>query len=130
MQEPSPSRKNLLSELSAHRSFLLAAAVDDGGLDGRDDSSGVVTGLLESENGLQGLLVSNLAEDDVLAIEPAGDDGGDEELRAVAGENKVRLSNRMEGQSKTYVLAPALAMDRRPGRVCFFWKFSSGNLSP
>lgn len=89
MQEPSPSRKNLLSELSAHRSFLLAAAVDDGGLDGRDDSSGVVTGLLESENGLQGLLISNLAEDDVLAIEPAGDDGGDEELRAVAGENNV-----------------------------------------
>jgi hypothetical protein len=29
-------------------------------------------------------LVSNLAEDDVLAIEPAGHDSGDEELGAVA----------------------------------------------
>lgn len=72
-------------------SFLLAAAVDDGGLDGGDDSSGVVAGLLERENDLEGLLVSDLAEDDVLAIEPAGHDGGDEELRAVAGENNVRF---------------------------------------
>jgi hypothetical protein len=64
-------------------SFLLAAAVDDGGLDGGDDASGAVTGLLESENGLEGLLISDLAEDDVLAIEPAGHDGGDEELRTV-----------------------------------------------
>jgi hypothetical protein len=30
------------------------------------------------------LLVGNLAENDVLAIEPRGDDSGDEELRAVA----------------------------------------------
>jgi len=30
------------------------------------------------------LLISDLAEDDVLAIEPAGDYGGDEELGAVA----------------------------------------------
>jgi hypothetical protein len=30
------------------------------------------------------LIISNLTKDDMLAIEPAGDDSGDEELRAVA----------------------------------------------
>ena len=30
----------------------------------------------------------------------------------------------------TYVLGPALAMERRPGRVCFLEKFSSANFSP
>lgn len=45
-------------------------------------------GRAASLNGLDdvdGLLVSDLAEDDVAAVEPRGDDGGDEELRAVAG---------------------------------------------
>jgi len=31
---------------------------------------------------------------------------------------------------KAYVLGPALAMDRRPGRVCLMLKFSSANFSP
>jgi hypothetical protein len=39
---------------------------------------------LKSLDDHQRLLISNLTEDDVLAIEPAGDNGGDEELRAVA----------------------------------------------
>ena len=38
---------------------------------------------LDGLDDLKGLVISDLAEDDVLAIEPAGDDGGDEELRAV-----------------------------------------------
>jgi len=38
---------------------------------------------LESLDDVQGSLISNLAEDDVLAIEPAGDNSGDEELGTV-----------------------------------------------
>ena len=30
----------------------------------------------------------------------------------------------------TYVLGPALAIERRPGFVCFSLKFSSANFSP
>jgi hypothetical protein len=58
--------------------------------------------LLDSLDDLHGLVVSNLAKDDVLAVEPRGDDGGDEKLGAVAidvvshdickeGENNVRV---------------------------------------
>ena len=47
---------------------LAAAAAS--GFDGLDD--------------LEGGVVGNFTEDDVLAIEPAGHDGGDEELGAVA----------------------------------------------
>ena len=43
------------------------------------------TASLDGLDDTLGLLVGNLAEDDVAAIEPRGDDGGDEELRAVAG---------------------------------------------
>jgi hypothetical protein len=46
-------------------------------------SAGAAGGLDELDN-LHGLLVGNLAKDDVLAIEPRGDDGGNEELGAVA----------------------------------------------
>jgi len=35
------------------------------------------------------LLISHLAEDDMLAIEPAGDNSSDEELRAIAVEGIV-----------------------------------------
>ena len=44
------------------------------------------TASLDGLDDTLGLLVGNLAEDDVAAIEPRGDDGGDEELRAVAVE--------------------------------------------
>jgi hypothetical protein len=42
------------------------------------------SGSLKSLDNIQGLLISDLAEDDVLTIEPAGDNGGDEELGTVA----------------------------------------------
>ena len=41
---------------------------------------------LEGVDDLHGVGISDLAEDDVAAIEPLSLDGGDEELRAVAGE--------------------------------------------
>jgi hypothetical protein len=42
---------------------------------------------------LHACIICDLAEDDVLAIEPGGDDGGDEELRAVT--RRVRISTRI-----------------------------------
>lgn len=66
-------------------SALQLARLDNGGLLVVVDLSGAGAGSLEGLDNVQGLLVSDLAEDDVLAIEPAGDDGGNEELGAVAG---------------------------------------------
>lgn len=65
--------------------LLLAGGGDGGGvlvLDG----AGVAAASLNGADNTLGLniIVGNLAEDDVLAIEPRGDDGGDEELGAVA----------------------------------------------
>ena len=48
------------------------------------DSTAAGASGLKSLDNIQRLLVGNLAEDDVLAIQPRSDDGGDEELRAVA----------------------------------------------
>ncbi len=48
------------------------------------DLAAAAAGSLESLDNRKGLLIGNLTEDDMLAIEPAGDDGGDEELGAVA----------------------------------------------
>ena len=65
--------------------------VDTGGGDGRGsatvlDGAGRATasldGLDDADGG--GVTRDNLAEDDVATVQPAGDDGGDEELGAVA----------------------------------------------
>jgi hypothetical protein len=63
---------------------LAGTAVDNGGLELVFDLAGTRASGLELFDDLQALVVCNLAEDDVLAIEPGGDHGGDEELRAVA----------------------------------------------
>lgn len=62
-------------------------------LDGRRallvlDGTRLATASLDGTNNLirGGITVRNLAEDDVLAVEPGGDDGGDEELGAIAAE--------------------------------------------
>ena len=73
----------------------------------------------------------DLAEDDVLAVEPRGDDGGDEELGAVT----VRGLASADGVvgvtvQQAYVLGPALAMERRKGLLWISLKFSSLNFSP
>ena len=65
-------------------SFLLAgAAVDYNGFEGKFDLTCTATGGFEVLDHLQTGIVGNLAEDDVLAIEPGGNDGGDEELGTV-----------------------------------------------
>lgn len=67
------------------RSDLSLARVDDGGLLAVLDSTGTAAGGLEGLDDPLALLVGNLAEDDMAAIEPLSLDGGDEELGAVAG---------------------------------------------
>jgi hypothetical protein len=66
----------------------------------------------------------------MLAVEPAGDNGGDEKLGTVAAEGVVSSCKAWTSYKTTYVLGPALAMERRPGLLCFNWKFSSANFSP
>lgn len=63
---------------------LQLSRLDNGWLLGVVDLSGAGSRCLESVNNVQRLLISNLAENDVLAIQPAGNNGGDEELGTVA----------------------------------------------
>lgn len=63
---------------------LQDTAVDNGGAGLVLDLAVITAGGLEGLDDSHGLLVGNLAEDDVAAVQPGGDDGGDEELGAVA----------------------------------------------
>ena len=63
---------------------LQDARLDNGGFLVILDLATAAASSLKSPDNIHGLLVSNLAEDDVLAIEPAGYHSGNEELRAVA----------------------------------------------
>jgi len=65
------------------QTHLLFTRLDNGWLLVVVDLATAASGGLEGLDDSQGLLVSNLAEDAVLAIEPAGNDGGDEELRTI-----------------------------------------------
>jgi hypothetical protein len=62
---------------------LSLTRLDDRGLLAELDGAGRRANSLEGLDNLHGLLISDLAEDDVAAIEPRGDNGGDEELGAV-----------------------------------------------
>lgn len=73
-------------------SSLDLTAVDNLGLDSRADGAGGGAEGLDLLHHSHGLGVSDLAEDDVLAVEPRGDNGGDEELGAVAIEEKEMVS--------------------------------------
>lgn len=63
--------------------------LDDGWLLVIVDLAASASCSLKSFNDGQGFRISDLAEDDVLAIEPAGNDGGNEKLGTVAVETKV-----------------------------------------
>lgn len=111
------------------RKHLQLSRLDNGWLLGVVDLAGTGASGLKSLDNVHGLLVSNLAEDDMLAIQPGGDNGGNEELGAVAKFRVSELISELMG-GKAYVFGPALAMERSPGLVCFLEKFSSANLSP
>jgi hypothetical protein len=69
----------------------------------------------------------------VLAIQPAGYNGGNEELRAVAIGEVMLVKELLGHHGKVgyaYVLGPALAIERSPGLEWVFLKFSSANFSP
>lgn len=115
--------------------YLQLTRVDNGRLLGVLDAARLGANGLKSLDDLHAGIVGDLAEDDVAAVEPRGGDGGHEELRAVAARRTMSVSTCIQGQGdsgikKAYVLGPALAMDSRPGRVCFLVKFSSANFSP
>ena len=111
------------------RNSLQLARLDNGGALAVLDSAAARASGLDGLDNVHGLLVSDLAEDDVATVEPRGDDGGDEELGAIAAED-VRRDQQALRYVVTYVLGPALAMDRRPGRSWVSLKFSSPNFSP
>jgi hypothetical protein len=71
-----------LARFSDGRGVLVldSTSVASAGLDGTDDAHRLDIGLWD------------LAEDDVLAIEPRGDNCGDEELGAVAGDFLARVA--------------------------------------
>jgi hypothetical protein len=74
----------MICSLSPSDQNLQDTGFDNGRLLVVIDLTAAAASGLKSLDDHQRLLVSNLTEDDVLAIEPAGDNGGDEELRAVA----------------------------------------------
>jgi len=63
---------------------LGSTTVHDGGLELVLDLAGTRSGTFEILDDLHAGVIGNLAEDDVLAIEPRSNDGGDEELGTVA----------------------------------------------
>jgi hypothetical protein len=79
--------------LVVHARLLFSAGVDDGWLELKLHLTGSAASGLELLYDLHACIICDLAEDDVLAIEPGGDDGGDEELRAVT--IRVRISTRI-----------------------------------
>lgn len=62
---------------------LKLAGLDNGWLLVEVNLAAAAASSLESSDNTHGLLISDFAEDDVLAIEPSSDNGGDKELRAV-----------------------------------------------
>lgn len=67
-----------------HSSVLYLQLTSSGDLDGALGLAGAGAEGLDLLDNLEGRVVGNLAEDDVLTIEPRGHNGGDEELGAVA----------------------------------------------
>lgn len=63
-------------------SLNLATGDNNGALVILDSTAGG-SGSLKSLNNIHGLLISDLAENDVAAVEPRGDDSGNNKLRAV-----------------------------------------------
>lgn len=81
-----PDQRKLPNSRNCHH--LQYTRLDDRWLLVVVDLSASASSSLKSLDNHQRGLISDLTEDDVLAIEPAGNDGGNEELGAVAVEMK------------------------------------------
>ena len=85
------------------RNSLQLTRLDNGRALAVLDSTAARASGLNGLDNIHGLLVGDLAEDDVATVEPRGDDGGDEELGAVAAERvrtrpeagRIRLHSRV-----------------------------------
>jgi hypothetical protein len=73
-----------LQLLRSQRTNLQLSSLDNGRLLVECNLTAATASGLKGLDDGQRFIVSDLAEDDVLAIEPAGDHGGDEELGSVA----------------------------------------------
>lgn len=79
-----PARQ-VIGPLSCTRLFLwIGTGIDNGRLEVELDLTGARASGLEFLDDLHALGIGDLTKDDVLAIQPRGDDGGDEELGSVA----------------------------------------------
>ena len=67
----------------SERFRLMLAGIGNGGFLFVFDLTGAAARGFDGFDNSKGLFVCDFAEDDVFAVEPAGDDGGDEELGAV-----------------------------------------------
>jgi len=99
--------------------LLGSTGVDDGWLDVVLDLARSGTQSLELLDDLEALVISNLTEDDVLAIEPGGDNGGDEELGAVGVGASVGhgQDTRLGVGSLEVLIRKLLAVDRLATRA-------------
>ncbi len=66
---------------------LLLTSLRDDGVLGVLDLAGCAASSFDGLDDLHRLRIRNFAEDDVLAVQPTGDNGGDEKLRSVANRN-------------------------------------------
>ncbi len=67
---------------------LLLTSLRDDRVLGVLDLAGCAASSFDGLDDLHRLRIRNFAEDDVLAVQPTGDDGGDEKLRSVANRNR------------------------------------------
>jgi hypothetical protein len=109
---------------------LQSTAVDDSGLLAVLRGTGLATASLNRLHDGERFVIRHLAEDNMAAVQPVGDHSGDEELRPIATKRQLGFVSIVLPGDEAYVLGPALAIESRPGRVCFFSKFSSANFSP
>jgi len=99
--------------------LLGSTAVDNGWLDLVLNLARARASCLELLHDLQRLSISNFTEDDVLAVEPRGDDGGDEELRAVGVGTRVGhgQDTRLGVSSLEVLIRELLTVDRLATRA-------------
>jgi len=100
--------------LLALPSLVASAGIDDGWLELKLDLTSAATGGFELLDDLHAGIICDLAKDDVLAIEPRGDDGGDEKLGAVSVWTSVghREQSRANVLSLEVLVCEFLAVDR------------------